>query len=913
MWWAIDMIKVSPWVDTPLLSTSMTNFQVSSSVTQDSQVATNQGQGQLAPGVIQDDNYCSHTKGSELAPTTDCLGFVHCSNGIMTGSITLCSPGLVFDANMGICNWPSKTNVCGFEFCPNEHTGYVPFEECSKFYYCSYGKIDGDIDVCPEGTMFDHVSGICNWKSAVTCDWKWETAAPTPMPTPPLIVEQTALTVVSPSVVSNTPPPTYGKVQVSSYGSKPQVAAAASTYQDEHSNVARLHFTPTDDTYVQEDEPNINFQSCIDTNAYLCDPRFIVVDANKRFDGLLRFYVQGLEGRRIEYVKLRLYVREGSISGGKFYESKADWHEDVVTWSTVPSVIGNEPLAVVNHAVQANEWVEVDVTDLVTTDGPVSIRITSDSDNNVMYSSKENTDGNSPELIVGMEPSSIVLPAAEGRSEDIPPVTNIARLGPTDDAFVFHTMLHTNYGRHEELKVDMDNGDKKLYLRFDLSRVHIDAVKSAKLRLYATDSSPSGGSAVTVSDSNWKEDTITYDTAPPADGMMLGMFATNVQAGQWYEFDITKAITESGPLTICIMGNHDDRVMYSSKEGQFSPEIELTLQEVVPLSSQSSKVVELIPTDDAMISSQDPDKNFGSSDTLQTSDNDHDFLIRFDASDIPRGEVKQAEVKIYAMNEERAFGGTFVETRRTEWDESTITYTNAPDADGKVLGTIMEVEAGSYYTLDVTPAVVGGSAVSFRVSSPHFNKAIYGSKDSTHQPRLIVQYSPADPIPEDMDVYIPTDDASILMNTPNKNFGRAGELKVDGSRGVFHSLLRFDLTELEKGTVVNAKLRLYALDGAPSGGTIVVTRSNTWSQHKVTWNTAPSADGQIISTIGAIVPYQWYEIDLADIVKEMGGEILSIRITPSHGNRCAYASSRDRLGHQPQLLVKSELFAGVHN
>jgi len=124
-------------------------------------------------------------------------------------------------------------------------------------------------------------------------------------------------------------------------------------------------------------------------------------------------------------------------------------------------------------------------------------------------------------------------------------------------------------------------------------------------------------------------------------------------------------------------------------------------------------------------------------------------------------------------------------------------------------------------------------------------------------------------------------------------------------------LLRCDRSSVKKGTVEQAILRLYAVDGSPSGGTFVSTQSTDWTQHQVTWATAPAADGEILETLGEVVPYQWYEIDLAKIAKELGGEYLSIRIAPSHGLRCAYSSSRDRLGHLPQLLIKVDLFLGT--
>jgi len=935
MWWAVDMIKTPPFGtsgatanDGPRDSTrappggayNSASNSVGVRVPDNGAVAPVAAPLTVhAPGVTRDHNYCSGTNAAQLVPAEDCTGFVFCQNGLMSGSVTKCSPGLLFDGNMGLCNWPSETNICGFDFCPDKAlVASVPFEDCTKFYACRAGKIDGDVDVCPGGTLFDVNLGICNWASMVVCSTTAPSMRPTPQavpaPAPPATVvldAPTALSGVSHSKAAGVtaPRPTYGTVASEPFPPSypvvpPLLVAPASTptFQD---NTARLRFAPSDDAYVQEDKPYENYND-----------KYIVADQILRYDGLLRFYVQGLENRRINYVRLRLYVSNQSNFGGNFYRSKHTWHEDVVTWDTAPSIRGAQPLAVVN-AVLKDEWVEVDLTGLVDGDGPVSLRITSNSPDNVMYSSKENENGNAPELIVGVETVATMTSRHEkdsGAMDTPPTVTNTFRIGPTDDAFVSQATSNKNYGKREDLEVVLNNrGVKTAYLRFDLSRVHMDAVRSATLRLYATDSSMSGGTFLTVTDSDWDEDQLTYNNAPPGDGMVLGALY-NVKAGEWYELDVTDAVTESRPFTICILGSHDDKIMYSSKDGTHSPEIALTLEEVVPLSSKGGKVLELLPTDDATIALQTPEINFGKDEQLTTdvsNEGMRNLLLRFDATDVPRGEVKSAVLRLYAENEEPAFGGTFVEASNNDWDERTVTWRSAPLSDGKVLGSLPEVERGSWYDLDVTPAVVGGAPVTFRVSSPSSRAAVYASRESNRGPKLIVQYKPPEPIPQDLDVYIPTDDASILLEKPTANFGRGDQLKVDGYGGVYNSLLRFDLSSVEKGTVEKAILRLYAIDGSPSGGTFVSTSPN-WSQYTVTWDTAPAADGDILATLGEVVPYQWYEIEVAvDIAQNLGGEPFSIRIAPSHGLRCAYSSSEDRLGHLPQLLIKADIFKGM--
>jgi len=489
---------------------------------------------------------------------------------------------------------------------------------------------------------------------------------------------------------------------------------------------------------------------------------------------------------------------------------------------------------------------------------------------------------------------------------------NTFKIGPTDDAYVFRTTPDRNFGDLSQLKVDLDTGFKKSYIRFDFSRVHIAAVEKAILRLYATDDSPSGGTFLTVTDSQWDEEHITFENAPPPDGVFLGTLS-DIQKDNWYEIDITKAVTSKSPLTICILGIHEDPVMYGSKESEHSPEVLLTLKNTVPILSRGGHVEEIVASDDATIDLQAPDMNLGDDETLRVDVKDgmHNFLIKFDTTNIPQGQVKSAILKMYALNEEPAFGGTFVEVKNNNWNEKSLTWNNAPPSDGKVLGSLMEAEQGSWLDMDVTNAVIGGREVSFRVSSPHYLTAMYASRQSSHPPKLVVQYSPPDPLPEGFEVYEVNDSASILMDMRTKNFGQDETLRVDGQGGVYNSLLLFDLTGVEKGTVQEATLRLYAVDGSPSGGTFITTSNSDWEQNKVTWSSAPSADGTILETLGPVTPYRWYTLDLSKIVSDLGGKPLSIRIAPSHGNRCAYSSNLDPIGNKPQLLVKSDLFSGM--
>jgi hypothetical protein len=46
-----------------------------------------------------------------------------------------------------------------------------------------------------------------------------------------------------------------------------------------------------------------------------------------------------------------------------------------------------------------------------------------------------------------------------------------------------------------------------------------------------------------------------------------------------------------------------------------------------------------------------------------------------------------------------------------------------------------------------------------------------------------------------------------------------------------------------------------------SGGNFVAAKDTEWSQYKVPWDMAPSADGVVLPTLGEVTPYSWNDDD----------------------------------------------------
>ena len=155
-------------------------------------------------------------------------------------------------------------------------------------------------------------------------------------------------------------------------------------------------------------------------------------------------------------------------------------------------------------------------------------------------------------------------------------VNDCSTLIPSDDTFVSPNLKDMNYGHAKELFVDGRPGHIAL-LQFDVSCLK-SSLTSAVLNLYAIDSSQNGGvfHAITGDVSMWDEDMVTYDNAPLSSLLSNSRYVKSlrkVRSHTWVEVDITEALLSSTGkyVTIIIDSTSENRVSYSSKEGEHSP------------------------------------------------------------------------------------------------------------------------------------------------------------------------------------------------------------------------------------------------------------------------------------------------------------------------------------------------------
>jgi hypothetical protein len=152
--------------------------------------------------------------------------------------------------------------------------------------------------------------------------------------------------------------------------------------------ISNLTFTSAADAYINQAKPNNNYGTA----------SALLSDASPNEDVIIRFNVTGIGTGKVNAAKLRLYVDRASTSGGVVKRVGAgSWSETSVNWNNKPAV--NSTVYGTIGNVAKNSFAEIDLTNLVTSDGTYDLYIDNTSTNDVAYNSKEAAN-NKPQLLL---------------------------------------------------------------------------------------------------------------------------------------------------------------------------------------------------------------------------------------------------------------------------------------------------------------------------------------------------------------------------------------------------------------------------------------------------------------------------------------------------------------------------------
>jgi hypothetical protein len=148
--------------------------------------------------------------------------------------------------------------------------------------------------------------------------------------------------------------------------------------------------------------------------------------------------------------------------------------------------------------------------------------------------------------------------------------------------------------------------------------------------------------------------------------------------------------------------------------------------------------------DAAYVRSAQPTSNFGAEPTLRLKSNspNTNSYLKFAVSGL-NGPAQLAKLRLF-VESGGASGGTvylvsnnFKDTL-TPWNETGISYDNAPLFSGAALSSVGVVEAGQWVEFDVTPAITGNGVVSFGLRNNSAAMVEYHSKSGSNAPQLVM-------------------------------------------------------------------------------------------------------------------------------------------------------------------------------
>ena len=172
------------------------------------------------------------------------------------------------------------------------------------------------------------------------------------------------------------------------------------------------------------------------------------------------------------------------------------------------------------------------------------------------------------------------------------------------------------------------------------------------------------------------------------------------------------------------------------------------------------------PVADAHVRADQPSGNFGQSTGIRVDgDPVANGYLRFDVQ-VPAGEtVTSAKLKVYSSNSSGS-GITVHGVSDTSWDETRITYNNAPSIGDKVGGS-GSYSANAYVSVDVTPLVRGSGPVSMAIKRSSSSSNTFKSREAGSDPPQLVVDSAAPTPAADTVVYALGDGAD--GSTPSRD------------------------------------------------------------------------------------------------------------------------------------------------
>jgi len=589
---------------------------------------------------------------------------------------------------------------------------------------------------------------------------------------------------------------------------------------------------------------------------------------------------------------LKLFVTGVDNAGAQITVSRIDdsveWKEGTVNMNYFNQHIKRLGNNFVLKPSDVGSWVEISVTSLIETssdNNKVTLMLDNQGsargDQGVIFSSRENPNGNGPQL-VRAHPAPQVDIEAEQEAYVRSGKFGDSRKG-LESTFLIKNDRNSDYDRKGV--IDFDLGLYNFASATELTAtlyLHVDSIGKDNLLI----------STARLNETDWYEGTVTWnniDAEVIKYGNRVRVFEEDVDT--WVEVSVTNLLladTAADKLTLYLENRNtvgsEDWISFSAEEGGYTPRLVIDGNniETIPTNAPSSSPT-ASPTEtpsptvlESVTSKAVADTfiqggiyetgNYGLDDGMivdneSSSSKDRKSIIAFDLNGLDFDEDDSAILRLWVNSVDD--GGALITASLVsdefEWDESTLSWISFDTSQVTKIGNAVPLnptDAGSWVELSITDLVLDAvesdsdtlTLLLENRESPAGNiGVIFGTREGDKAAELTTVPLNA------VDAKISTDDDSYIRNGSHAgtNFGVESQIIVKQDRSDSYDrkgLVEFDLRPFDISSTTSGLLRLYVKDiGSDSSRVLTVSRLNQSAsdtdEASITWSTF---DGQVV-------------------------------------------------------------------
>jgi chitodextrinase len=715
---------------------------------------------------------------------------------------------------------------------------------------------------------------------------------------------------------------------VDAAGNRSARSGAVSATTDTASGQMTLRLAPAADSYVRADQPAANFGTATTMR----------LDADPAFAAYLRFDVAGLAG---PVSRALLRVRSSSTNATGYQVSAvADtgWSEGAITYANAPaigSVVGS------SGALTAGEYDEIDVTALVSGNGPVALALTTASNTAMTLSSREAVLGSQPELVITAPrgPPDTTSPSTpEGLSATAQGRTAIA-LGwsaASDDVAVTGYAVYRDGGATPIATTAGTSFTDTGLAAGSTHSYEVDAVDAAGNRSAksasasaATDppdttppsvpqnlaAAAQGKTAIALSWSASTDDEALAGYAIYRDGGETPIATLGAAATSFTDTGLAAGSTHSYEVDAVDAANN--RSARSAPAGATTAPPDTTPPSVpqnLVAATQSASAIKLTwsaSTDDEALAGYAIYRDGGLTaiatvgaaatsftDTGLAAGSTHSYQV--DAVDAAGNRsAKSASASATTVAPDTTAPSVPQNLAATAQGTSAIAlnWSASTDAVGVTgYGIYRDGSATPFTTTSGTTFIDTGLAA----GSTHSYRVDAVDAAGNRSARSTTASATTDEPVRSTSTFTPVADSYVRADQSGSNFGTQTALRLDASP-VYRSYLRFNVQGLE-GTVVGAVLRLRPSADNAAGFSVASVASTSWGETSITYANAPPI-GAAGGASGPLTAGEYAEVDVTSLIS--GNGLVSMALTTTSATAVSL-SSREAEANRPQLVITTQ-------